>query len=248
MTYSPQQSPLDEAPVEDLVSYTISPRTGRLPQAGWNRLRPEGNCADRPRPAALTRVMPDFPKVAATPGVQDWSLVAYDTDRSGKPINVRSSMGTGNRALDAAAIKAMRASRFSGGARTGCVYPYWRSAGTLAAPPMREAIADSPPSCPDGRDWTQPPTLRFPEPYRRRRIEGWAIVRYDVAPWGQIGNASVIEAQPTADFGRQATQILSQARLAPSAQGRTGCVDRVKFVMAPTDAPPADADDAARFY
>ncbi|PCD02475.1 energy transducer TonB [Sphingomonas spermidinifaciens] len=248
ITYSPVSTPLGEAPVAELVSYTINPRSGRLPREGWDRIRPAGNCADRPRPGALMRAMPDFRNIAGTPGVQDWSLVAYDTDAAGKPTGVRAVEGTGNRALDAASVKAMRASRFSGGARTGCVYPYWRTADTLPAPPMPDAVAAPSPTCPDGRDWAKAPTLTFPEPYRRRRIEGWAIVRYDVAPWGEIGNLTVVAAEPTADFGRQATQMLRMARLKPSAQGRSGCIDRVKFVMTPADAPPADPDDAARFY
>lgn len=248
VTYTPVQTPLAEVPVADLVSYTMNPRSGRLPRIGWDRIRPAGTCADAPRPAALVRVMPDFPKVAGTPGVRDWSLIAYDTDARGKPVNVRAVDGTSNRALDAAAIRAMRASRFSGGARTGCIYPYWRAPDTLPAPPVPAGMGAPPPTCPDGRDWAKAPTLTFPEPYGRRRIEGWAVVRYDVAPWGEIGNPTVVAAEPTAEFGQQAVRILRGARLKPSAQGQSGCIDRVRFVMAPTDTPPADPDDAARFY
>lgn len=248
VTFRPEPTALGEAPVADLVSYTISPRSGRLPRAGWDRIRPQGNCSDEPRPRPLLRAMPDFPKIEATPGVQDWSLVAYDTDAAGRPVRVRIAESTGNRALDAASLKAMRTSRFSGGARTGCVYPYWRAAEILPAPPAPEGIATLAPTCPDGRDWQTPPKLNFPEPYGRRRIEGWAVVRYDVAPWGEIGNLSVVAAQPTADFGRQAIQVVGSARFKPSASGRSGCIDRVSFKMPPDDAPPAEADRAIELY
>lgn len=248
VTYRPERVPLGEAPVADLVSYTISPRSGRLPRSGWDRIRQPGTCTDLPRPAALLRAMPDFPKIAGTPGVQDWSLVAYDTDTAGKPVKVRVAESTGNRALDAAAVKAMRASRFSQGARTGCIYPYWRAAESLPAPPIPDNVAAPAATCPEGRDWQTPPTLTFPEPYGRRRIEGWAVVRYDVAPWGEIGNVSVVAAQPTADFGRQAERVVRSARFRPSAAGRSGCTDRVLFKMPPADTPPPEVEEAIGIY
>lgn len=248
VTYQARVSPLGDAPVEELVSYTISPRSGRLPREGWARIRQPGTCADLPRPAALLRAMPDFPRLRGTPGVPDWSLVAYDTDAAGKPVRARVTMGTGNRALDEAAVAAIRASRFSGGARTGCVYPYWRGPATLPAPPLPEGISAPGPGCAERRDWQTPPTMRFVEPYRRRRIEGWAVLRYDVAPWGEIGNVTVVAAQPTAEFGAAATNMLRTARMQPSERGLTGCTDRIRFVMAPEDAPPDDPDEAAREY
>jgi TonB family protein len=72
--------------------------------------------------------------------------------------------------------------------------------------------------------------LRFPEPYRRRAIEGWAVVTYDVAPWGEINNIQVKASQPSADFGAQAVTVLRSARVKPG-PGAVGCVERVRFVM-----------------
>ena len=80
----------------------------------------------------------------------------------------------------------------------------------------------------------QMPALVFPEPFRRRSIEGWAIVRYDVAPWGETGNVSAVAAEPASAFGQEAVRIVQQARLAPSPQGYSGCLDLVRFVLAPT--------------
>ena len=39
------------------------------------------------------------------------------------------------------AADAVRRSRFAGGARTGCLYPYWRRGGALAAPEPPPVLA-----------------------------------------------------------------------------------------------------------
>lgn len=231
--YTPQFDSLARAPIADLAAYSIFPSGPKLPKAGWDRLGAAGNCRDRPRPAPLLRAFPDFSKVAATPGARDWSLVAFDTDADGRPVNARVAHGTGNGDLDAAAVEAVRASRFTGGARTGCLYPYWRAAGRLTAPDkpdeghMRPADA----TCPAKIHWATRPNSSYPPAYRQRAIEGWAILSFDTAPWGEIGNIKVLDAQPSADFGQQAIQTLRSGRVAPSTQGATGCVETVRFKM-----------------
>lgn len=231
--YTPQFDPLARAPIADLAAYSIFPAGPKLPKAGWDRLGAVGNCRDRPRPAPLLRAFPDFSKVAATPGVRDWSLVAFDTDADGRPVDARVAHGTGNADLDAAAVDAVRASRFTGGARTGCLYPYWRAAGRLTAPdkPDEDQIRPADTRCPAKVEWATRPNSSYPPAYRQRAIEGWAILSFDAAPWGEIGNIKVLDAQPSADFGQQAIQILRSGRVAPSAQGATGCVETVKFKM-----------------
>lgn len=85
--------------------------------------------------------------------------------------------------------------------------------------------------CPAKVEWATRPNSSYPPAYRQRAIEGWAILSFDAAPWGEIGNIKVLDAQPSADFGQQAIQILRSGRVAPSAQGATGCVETVKFKM-----------------
>ena len=34
-----------------------------------------------------------------------------------------------------------------------------------------------------------------------RAIEGWAVIAFDVAPWGGTGNVRVVASEPAADFG-----------------------------------------------
>lgn len=245
VTYSARFEPFATAPLPDLVSYSISPLNGRLPAQGWQRIQASGDCAQSPRPQPLIRVLPDFEKLRGTPGVRDWALIGYDTDASGKPLNVRVQTGTGNAELDKAAVKAMQQSRFTGGARTGCVYPYWRAPDVMPAPPMPEESAfHAADTCAAERKWVSPPVLRFPPAYNRRKIEGWAVVRYDVAPWGAIGNAKVLDAQPSEDFGQQALQVIQSAKVEASPEGRTGCIGRIRFVMNPTAA--AEDDDTGQ--
>ena len=71
--------------------------------------------------------------------------------------------------------------------------------------------------------------MNFPEPFRRRPFEGWAVVRYDVAPWGATGNIEVLASEPAAAFGEQAKRVIASATKAPLSSGMAGCVDRVLF-------------------
>lgn len=233
IAYSAEAKALGEAALEDLASYTMAPTSRRLPKEGWDRLKSAGNCFTAPFPQPLLRAFPDFDKLPGTPGVRDWSLVAYDTDGKGAPTGMKTLFGTGNKALDAAAKKAVGDSRFTGGARAGCRYPYWKAAETLAPPPAptERSLRPQNSNCPAGSRWKRPLATRFPEPWRRRAIEGWAIVTYDLAPWGGVGNAKVVAAQPAADFGQAALTIVQNATAEPSPQGATGCVETVRFTM-----------------
>ncbi|WP_445193808.1 energy transducer TonB [Sphingomonas sp. Tas61C01] len=240
IVYAPQMTSMAETPIAELISYSLAPEMGALPWAGWERIAGTGDCRDEPRPQALLQAYPDFRTLPGTPGARDWSMVRYDLDAKGRPTAVGTLTGTGNAALDAAAVTAIRASRYTSGARTGCQYPYWRAPLVLAPPPMPPEAAFRPTSatCPAGRDWTTPPVLTFPEAYRRRSIEGWAIVTYDLAPWGEPGNIHAVAAEPSADFGTQAEAVVRGARLPASDRGATGCVDRVIFKIGPRPGPP----------
>ncbi|WP_188235781.1 TonB family protein [Sphingopyxis sp. LK2115] len=242
--YTPQFASLEQAPIADLAAYSIFPAGPKLPRTGWDRLGAVGNCGDRPRPAVLLRAYPDFSKVAATPGARDWSLVIFDTDADGRPVHARVAHGTDNADLDAAAVEAVRGSRFTGGARTGCLYPYWRAAGRLTAPdkPYEGQMRPADARCPAKIDWAIRPNSSYPPAYRQRAIEGWAILSFDAAPWGEVGNVKLLDAQPSADFGQQAIQILRSGRVAPSTQGATGCVETVQFRMPDQDGQSADEE------
>ncbi|WP_374408271.1 energy transducer TonB [Pelagerythrobacter sp.] len=250
VTFTPETASLSAAPVPELVSYTMNPGAQRLPREASERIGGDGNCIERPFPAPLLRAYPDFEAIRRTPGARDWAMVGYDLDAAGAPIATRIVTGTGNAALDQAALEAVGDSRFTEGSRTGCRYPYWLAPAVLEAPamPSRDApeMAESA-ACSDRAGFTQPPRLILPDAYRRRAIEGWAIVRYDVATWGDIGNVEVIDAQPSEDFGKQAVQMLAMAKLPASTSGMTGCVDRVLFQM-PTRGRSAENEETIAAY
>ncbi len=241
ITYTPKILSLAEAPVGDLISYTISPIGGALPNEGWARIKPAGDCGKAPTVAPLLSAFPNYARIPGTPGIREWTLIGYDIDRQGKPANVHIMDSNGNAALAKASAKAMQGWKFDDGPRTGCIYAYRRNPLTLAAPPAPEEAAFRPAdaTCEEPHQWTQPLSLQFPENYRRRMIEGWAIVRYDVAPWGAVGNLKVLASQPSEDFGKQAIFMLQGATLPKSSRGLTGCVDRVRYVF-DHNAPPAE--------
>lgn len=232
IAFTAQATPIDEAAAADLMAYSISPLSGRLPPEAWKQMAPApSTCFDRPRPAVRNRAFPDFNALPATPGVRDWSMIGYDLNAKGQPVNLRVAESTGNNALDAASMKAIKASRFTPGERKSCLYPYWRTPGTIAAPARPDPASLKPigSNCPADLAWATKPRLVYPSAYRRRAIEGWAAIAYDVAPWGEPGNVRVLLSEPAAAFGQQAVQIVRSARKSPSQNGATGCVDMIRF-------------------
>lgn len=232
ISYEGENVPVDEAPPEMLMAFSVGPQSSRLLASAWRRMATTGStCMDMPRPEPRLRAFPDFHALPATPGARDWSMIGYDLDRGGKPVRIHTVNGTGNRALDGAAQKAVAQSRFAGGARSGCLYPYWRTPATLAAPdrPSAQSLAPAGGNCTDDSNWAVPPRLIYPTVYRQRAIEGWAAIAYDVAPWGEIGNVRVLASEPTVAFGQQALQMLRMARKPASPSGATGCVSMVRF-------------------
>lgn len=229
--FSATCTPIAEAPVSDVIAYTIFP-SNQPSRAAWDRVRPEGTCV-APPPALRNRAYPDFDAIPQAGGTTSWSMVGHDIDARGRPMKVRVVAGTGNASLDRASIDAVEASRFGPDARTGCLYPYSRRGPALSAPTAPEAAAMRPSgsTCPADVQWARKPVLSFPEPFRRRSIQGWALIGFDLAPWGQTGNIRVVAAEPAAIFGEQGVSIIRTAAAPPSDSGHTGCTVLVRFSM-----------------
>lgn len=233
IAYIPRQTSLDTTPIADLTAYSVNAIAGPLPKDAWQRILDENDCRDERALGLKNRAFPDFQAIPAKPGVREWSMVGYDITDDGATSNIQTIAGSGNAPLDRASRKAVEETRYHAGGRKGCRFPYWRSPGTLPAPQMPEDNSQFRPAaatCPDRHEWAVQPTLRFPEAYRRRAIEGWAIVTYDVAPWGEVSNIKVIASQPTEDFGTQAATVVRGGK-AVTTQGFVGCVERVRFMM-----------------
>lgn len=234
IAYAPRQTGLDSAPLADLAAYSVNAISGPLPKNAWDRMYAQSDCRDERSLGLKNRVFPNFRDIAGTPGVRNWSMVGFDIADDGVTTNVKTLAGTADPALDAASRTAVEQTRYYKGGRTGCRYPYWRAPATLAAPsaPDEETFRPAGSTCPEKVEWTVPPSLRFPETYRRRAIEGWAVVSYDVAPWGEVSNVKVLASQPTEDFGNQSITVVRGGKVAAT-QGFVGCVDLVRFEMGP---------------
>ena len=253
LTFMPSPQPIAVAPVTSVMAYTMFSGQRPTPEM-WARVKPVGSTCYGPVPQVRNRAFPDFDAIPKQPGRPSWSMIGFDIDDSGKPVHLRPVAGNGNAVLEAASMTAVADSRFAPGARVGCRYPYRVGAGTLSAPPMPEEasfrVAGA--TCPTKVEWAVGPVLTYPETFRHRAVEGWAVIGYDVAPWGQTGNVRVLAAQPAVEFGEQAVRLLALAKRVPSSAGYTGCVDRVKFRMGPTvrapGAPPVIFDPPQPAY
>ncbi|WP_162233322.1 energy transducer TonB [Sphingomonas sp. Leaf33] len=236
--YDVQARPIADAPAELVRRYLTLPHDAAYFEGEMRKRAQDadGDCYDGRGLAPLLRAYPDLDAVPQAAGTLSMTVAGFDLDRNGKPVRVRTVQSDGNAALDAATRQAAAKSRFkTDRARTGCVLPMMRrQRDPLEAPesPSLDGFRTAGDGCPlEAAPWANLPRMTFPEPFRRRGIEGWAIMRYDVAPWGQVGNVSVIASEPAAAFGDQARQILSSARRAPSTRGASGCVERVRFKL-----------------
>jgi TonB family protein len=245
ITYTPQSAPFAEAPLETLAALGVATRL-RMSKDAWERISP-GDCRDAPRLAPLTRTYPDFRKLTRREGARQWTYVTYDIDGEGVPVNLATALTSGYDALDAEARAAVQAGRYAGGPRTGCAQAWWTGPATIPAPPIPpKSETGGNPACKLEDRWDKEPRLTFPPEYRQRAIEGWAILRFDVAPWGEIGGIEVIDAQPSSEFGEAAMNVLRSARFKPQESGLSGCIDRVIFRMRKDEADTADGAADAR--
>lgn len=236
IVYEPKRTNIAEADINALIGYSIFAQQ-RAPKEVFDRITPSGSDCNVQRPPVLLRAYPDFQKIPATKGRMDWSMIKFDIDASGRPTRVATYGTTGNKALDKASEEAVAQSRFAKGPKQGCLYPYWRRGGTLAAPESKELDAyrgeDS--NCLQTVEWKYQPELVYPDNFRRRDIEGWAVISFDLAPWGAVGNAKIVAAEPGTEFGEAARQIVLSRSTAPSKQGFSNCVIKVRYAMSGQD-------------
>jgi hypothetical protein len=244
MTFAARSVPLDRAAPADL--YRVAALRMANPsefQTVMQQIRKSGDCAGPGRPRMLLRAFVDDRRIPQTPGVPSYAVASFDVDADGVPQNPGIVASDGNRVLEAAASDAAARSRYVGNApRTRCTIPFGRPATVpVPAPPMPPKAAYPEGRCPEPVRWARPLNLEFPDAFRRRAIEGWAIVRYDLAPWGATGAVTVLASEPAADFGEQARRMIIAARAETSSSGAQGCIARVQYRMATPD----DVDDDA---
>ncbi|MDO9610205.1 MAG: energy transducer TonB [Brevundimonas sp.] len=238
---------VDEAETPDLLNYfAVNRDRGALRDAVAKRLGGAGaDCGDRfggRRPAVMA--YPDFQKGhRPPPGGRSWTVVRWNIDAEGRTTDVETLGSSGDVDLDAEARRATADSRMHPGpARVGCVYNFYRLGETLEAPPMppedqrQDLLQQCPPAV--AERFKVRSHLGFPRAFRDRSIEGWALIRFDIAPWGQIGNASVIEAQPAAAFGVDALRLVQSSQATPGFEAGVRCVVPVRYKLRDETAAP----------
>lgn len=238
IAFTLEMSPVDTAPLARLYEIE-SLQAQRLPLEITMRTRPAGSTCERGPGGYRQLNNPAFETIANPTRSFAWSYLSYDTDPRGTVRNVALLGSSGNAALDKASIRALSTDRFAPGpGYRGCVYHFYKSGSDVL--PI-ETPADAPadtgdlPAC-----RIDEATLKrllgpaaYPAAFARRRIEGFAAVRYDTAPWGAIGNVTVLQSEPDEAFGATARSGLSQAQVVPSPVGHSGCVQRIRFRLPP---------------
>ena len=236
------ETPVPEADLQSIyrLMALVDPRQlgggGALRGAVLRRAAPDGSdCLDR-RPATRQQVFPAFEQIPQTPGTVSYSFMTFDIDAAGRPVNVRLVSSGGNAELDRQSLDAATRSRFAPGERRGCLMWFHRTpTEPLEAPlaPSAESLAPPGSNCPtDAREpWVKLPPLVFPNEFRRRNIEGWAVVGYDLAPWGGVGNVQLLAAEPAKPFGERAVSVVRNGTKKESPNGYRGCAIRVRFVI-----------------
>ena len=230
LRYTP--TPLAQAEVDTLVKfYALARPSGALRQAVERRLRRPGDDCERP-PALRTLAYPDFLRTdRPRPGSRSWAAVRWNIAADGSTTAVETVGSSGDAVLDAEVRRAIAETTYRSGPRTGCLYSYWRDGPPLPAPPVnRDPPEDPLARCSEAINGRfTPGPLTYPPAFQNRGIEGWARVRFDVAPWGEIGNVSVVEVQPAAAFGGSAERIVASGRVTPAFDAEIRCVVPIIF-------------------
>jgi TonB family protein len=228
---APRYTPLDQAsPAQLFEVLANAPRNAPPPLR--KALTAGGDCIDANRRRPATVAYPDtrpFDDKTVDPA---WAGLSFDIDAAGVTRNVRVQGQHGDPAFARAAARAVAKSRyFPGPARAGCHIAFKAMPQATAVPRREGQVPPDDAACKITREELNlPETKYFPQAYGKRRVGGRALLRFDVAPWGQIGAVEVLESQPTAAFGDAARMLLSNARPKPGS-GHHGCVVPIIYAI-----------------
>jgi TonB family protein len=234
---TPTAMPLDQASPARLFETMAT-----APRSPWPAIRKvlAGDCDSRRRPQMI--VYPDlraFDDKSVDPA---WAGLRYDIDANGGVRNVKVAAQHGEAAFaDTAASAVAEARYFPGPARTGCLVIFKATPKATPAParPSGESFERPQDACKVTQAQLNLPDAKmYPPAFGKRRVAGWAILRFDVAPWGQVGAVEVLAAQPSDVFGNYARNLLQGARPNPPPTGYRGCVVPIVFAI-----PPVPEDD-----
>lgn len=228
---APRYAPIAEASPAQLFAALAN--DARTPSPPLRKALAAGNDCDGPtRRRPRTIVYPDLRPFDDKTVDPAWAGLRFDIDAAGAARNVRVVAQHGEAAFaDAAASAVAEAKYFPGPPRAGCAVAF--KAMPKATPPPKRV---TPPVDDDACKITQaelnlPETKFFPPAFGKRRVGGRAVLRFDVAPWGQIGAVEVLEAQPAAAFGEAARMLLTSGRPKAPPTGYRGCVVPIVYAI-----------------
>lgn len=233
--------PTHRAPIEQASRTTlfeiIAFDRRNTPPAVREAISKAGNCGAAPRRLPKTIAYPDLRRFNGRDRNPAWAGVVYDIDADGTPRNVRVDSQGGDPALADGAAAAVAGSRYQPGRPVqACYVTFAAEPRETPAPPRPKTVAKLPEGetpandCPVTQAQLNLPAFKnYPRAYAARKVAGWALLSFDVAPWGQVGNIQVIDSQPSAAFGQAALSMLWTARPKPPAEGYRGCIVPVVY-------------------
>jgi TonB family protein len=205
----------------------LAPQAARRPALRAALMRPGDTCLSGTR--ARTRVHPDL-RSEPPPGGRSWAAVRYSLDPEGRTYDV-SVLDASSEAAGEALRDSMTASTYAPGRPlTGCVTVvslYGEPLGFF--PPLDPDLETANRCGPETADRMTLGELDYPDAMLSRGVEGWAVIRFDLASWGRVGGIEVLASEPAASFGAAAQQIFRNARVTPAFEQAAGCVQRVVF-------------------
>lgn len=219
----------------DLLAFAYAADRARPGTVARALARKDDDCRDRPRPAVAVYPSPDVGRIP--PGGLAWTATRWNVGRDGRTSDVETIASSGDAEIDAEARRAVVATTFQPGSpRRGCINAWTRQGETLPDTPEPEPTGDPLKSCPaELRARVTQGRLTYPTAFRQRGIEGWAIVRYDIASWGETGAVEVLDAQPAAAFGDAARNTIRASRATPGHVAGIRCTDRFIFRLSDED-------------
>jgi TonB family protein len=240
---------LDLAPVQTALADTAPAKLFELlafegpnsPPAVHQALAKVGDCGQTPRRAPDTLAFPDLRPFNDKSLAPSWAGIRYSIDADGGVRDVRIVARDGDAAFADTAASSIAESRFRPGPpKTGCYVAFSARSKATPAPARPDTEGFDRPG--DDCKITQqamrlPENKTFPPAYAQRGVAGWAIIRFDVAPWGQIGNVEILASQPSEAFGLAARDLVQSARPSAPATGYRGCLVPVLYAI------PARTDD-----
>ncbi|WP_428156407.1 TonB family protein [Brevundimonas sp.] len=254
MTISYSAKLIAEATKSDLLHYFAVTRSrGPIRNAVAERLAgPGANCGSDGRGGRAPRTL-SYPDnrigQRPPPGGRSWSVVRWNVSPDGATTDVETLGSSGDTAFDSETRRAVSESVVQSGAPLkGCVYNFYRNGERLPAPDLPTRDEDPLQVCPaevGTRFQARGGPESFPRAFHERGIEGWALVRFDLATWGEVGNVEVIDAQPAAAFGDSARRTVQSGRAEPAYTAGVRCVVPVRYTMPETTTNETTSNDIA---